>query len=135
MSKLTPAGLLSTRSTETSSREQVFDMSKHVKFVSTFTETDKYFLHFKKVAQSLKWPEDVWTLLLQSGLVEKARAVYSALSVEESSRYETVKMSILKTYELVPETYGNNSEIQRKQINRPIQSSEEKRRCCLTDCV
>jgi len=82
-------------------------MSKHVKFVPIFSETevDKYFLHFEKVAQSLKWPKDVWTLLLQSGLVGKARAVYSALSVEESSHYDTVKMSILRTYELVPEAY------------------------------
>ena len=35
----------------------------------------------------------------------KARAVYSALSVEESGQYEVVKMSILKAYELVPEAY------------------------------
>ena len=53
----------------------------------------------------MKWPRDSWTLLLQSGLVGKARAVYSALSVEESSQYDTIKMSILKAYELVPEAY------------------------------
>jgi len=35
----------------------------------------------------------------------EARAVYSALSVEDSSQYDTVKMSILKAYELVPEAY------------------------------
>ena len=82
-------------------------MSKHAKFIPNFSETevDKYFLQFKKVAQSLKWPRDLWTLLLQSGLMGKARAVYSALLVEESSQYDTVKMSILKTYELVPEDY------------------------------
>ena len=44
-------------------------------------------------------------MVLQSGLVGKARAVYSALSVEDSSQYDTVKMSILKAYELVPEAY------------------------------
>ena len=65
----------------------------------------KYFLHFEKVAQSLKWPTEAWTLLLQSGLVGKARAVYSALSIEESGQYEVVKMNILKAYELVPEAY------------------------------
>ena len=77
-------------------------MSKHVKFVPSFSETevDKFILHFKKVAQKLKWPRESWTLLLQSGLVGKARGVYSALSVEESSQYDTVKMSILKGYEL-----------------------------------
>ena len=37
-----------------------FDVSKHIKFVPAFheTEVDKYFLHFEKVAGSLKWPEE-----------------------------------------------------------------------------
>ena len=84
-----------------------FDVSKHIKFVPDFRENkvDKYFLHFEKVAKSLKWPEDNWALLLQSSLVGKAREVYSALSVDESSQYETVKNTILKAYELVPEAY------------------------------
>ena len=83
ISRTTPMGPPSTRSTETGSREPVFDMSKHVKFVPSFSETevDKFFLHFEKVAQSLKWPRESWTLPLQSGLVGKARGVYSASSV------------------------------------------------------
>ena len=42
-----------------------FDVSKHIKFVPDFreTEVDKYFLHFEQVAKSLKWPEDNWTLM------------------------------------------------------------------------
>ena len=42
-----------------------FDVSKHIKFVPDFreNEVDKYFLHFEKVAKSLKWPEDNWALL------------------------------------------------------------------------
>ena len=107
VSRVAPGGSPSAGPAESSSREPFFDVSKHVKFVPSFSETevDKYFLHFEKVAQSLKWPRDSWTLLLQSGLVGKARAVYSALSVEESAQYDTVKMSILKAYELVPEAY------------------------------
>ena len=53
-----------------------------------------YQAHFEKVVQSLKWPKDAWTLLSQSGLVGKARAVYSALSVEDSGQYEVVKLNI-----------------------------------------
>ena len=96
-----------TSSVDRAERETTFDVSKHVKFVPSFAETevDKYFQHFEKVALSLKWPKEAWTLLPQSGLVGKARAVYSALSVEDSSQYDTVKMSILKAYELVPEAY------------------------------
>ena len=84
-----------------------FDVSKHIRFVPTFSETevDKYFIHFEKVACSLKWPRDSWTLLLQSTLVGKAREAYSALSIEESCQYEVVKAAVLKAYELVPEAY------------------------------
>ena len=65
-----------------------FDVSKHIKFVPDFreNEVDKYFLHFEKVAKSLKWPEDNWALLLQSSLVGKAREVYSVLLIDESSQ-------------------------------------------------
>ena len=82
-------------------------MSKHIRFVPPFqdSEVDKYFLHFEKVASSLEWPKEVWTLLLQSTLIGKVREVYSALLVDQSSDYEVVKGAILKTYELVPETY------------------------------
>ena len=87
--------------------EASFDVSKHIKFVPTFSETevDKYFLHFEKVARSLKWPKELWTLLLQSSLVGKAREIYSALSIEESCQYDVVKAAVLKVYELVPEAY------------------------------
>jgi len=59
-----------------------FDVSKHVHFVPPFleTEVDKY---FEKVATNLSWPK-VWTLLLQSVLLSKAREAYSALSVDQS---------------------------------------------------
>ena len=84
-----------------------FDVGKHVKFVPVFheAEVDKYFLHFEKVARSLKWPEEEWTLLLQSSLIGKAREVYSALSIDDSAQYDVVKSAILKAYELVPEAY------------------------------
>jgi len=61
-----------------------FDVGKHVRFVPPFQETDinKYFMHFEKIASSLKWPEDVWTVLLQSVFVGKAHEIYSALPVE-----------------------------------------------------
>ena len=51
-----------------SSRTDKFDMSKQIRFVPPFqdAEVDKYFLHFEKVASSLEWPKEVWTLLLQS---------------------------------------------------------------------
>ena len=97
-----------------------FDVSNYVKFVPDFreTEVDKYFLHFEKVASNLKWPADHWALLLQSSLVGKAREVYSALSVEESSQYPLVKNAILKAYELVSEAYRQKFRNAEKQANQ-----------------
>ena len=68
-------------------------------------EVDKYFLNFEEVARSLKWPEEEWTLLLQSSLVGKAREVYSSLSIDDSAQNKVVKTAILRAYELVPEAY------------------------------
>ena len=85
----------------------VFDVTKHIRLVPPFQEkeVDKYFLHFEKVAENLKWPREHWTLLLQSVVIGKAREIYTQLSLEQSSDYDTVKELILKAYELVPEAY------------------------------
>ena len=84
-----------------------FDVSKHIRLVPSFQEkeVDKYFLHFEKVAENLKWPKEHWTLLLQSVVIGKAREIYTQLSREQSSDYDKVKELILKAYELVPEAY------------------------------
>ena len=84
-----------------------FDVTKHIRLVPPFQEkeVDKYFLHFEKMAENLKWPREHWTLLLQSVVIGKAREIYTQLSLEQSSDYDKVKELILKAYELVPEAY------------------------------
>ena len=84
-----------------------FDVTKHIRLVPPFQEkeVDKYFLHFEKVAENLKWPKEHWTLLLQSVVIGKAREIYTQLSLEQNSDYDKVKEVILKAYELVPEAY------------------------------
>jgi len=78
----------------TTSASSAFDISKHIRFVPPFqeNEVDKYFLHFEKVATSLEWPKDVWTLLLQSVLVGKSQISISYITItryEYISRYRT----------------------------------------------
>ena len=86
---------------------KTFDVTKHIRLVPQFQEkeVDKYFLHFEKVAENLKWPKEHWTLLLQSVVIGKAREIYTQLSLEQSSNYDKDKELILKGYELVPEAY------------------------------
>ena len=86
---------------------KTFDVTKHIRLVPPFQEkdVDKYFLHFEKVAENLKWPKEHWTLLLQSVVIGKAREIYTQRSLEQNSDYDKVKELILKAYELVPEAY------------------------------
>ena len=97
-----------------------FDVTKHIRLVPPFQEkeVDKYFLHFEKVAENLKWPREHWTLLLQSVVIGKAREIYTQLSLEQSSDYDKVKELILKTYELVPEAYRQKFRDCRKEPNQ-----------------
>ena len=84
-----------------------FDPSRVCKLVPPFKEQDidQYFTHFEKVASNLEWPKESWTSLLQTVFTGKARQVYNDLSDEKSKDYETVKQTVLKVYELIPEAY------------------------------
>ena len=97
-----------------------FDVTKHIRLVPPFQEkeVDKYFLHFEKVAENLKWPRERWTLLLQSVVIGKTREIYTQLSLQQSSDYDKVKELILKAYELVPEAYRQKFRDCRKEPNQ-----------------
>ncbi|XP_072891577.1 uncharacterized protein [Hemitrygon akajei] len=51
-------------------REEGFDVSRELRLVPPFEETDvdSYFLLFEKVAVNQKWPQEQWVALLQSVL-------------------------------------------------------------------
>ena len=70
-----------------------FDVTIHIRLVPPFQkkEVDKYFLHFEKVAENLKWPKEHWILLLQSAVIGQAREIYTQLSLKQSSDYDKVK--------------------------------------------
>ena len=61
-------------------------------------DVDQYFLHFEKIATSLKCAHEYWFLLLQNVFVGKSRDIYSQLSVVQASNYDNVKKLILKGY-------------------------------------
>ena len=105
-----------------------FDVTKHIRLVPPFQEkeVDKYFLHFEKVAENLKWPKEHWTLLLQSVVIGKAREIDTQLSLEQSSDYDKVKELILKAYELVPEAYRQKFRNCRKENEQTHKSLQKK---------
>ena len=45
---------------------------------------DQFFTHFERIAQSLNWQKEHWTILLQSVLTGRAREIYNQLSVDQS---------------------------------------------------
>lgn len=68
-------------------------------------DVDKYFTLFEHVANTLKWPKDVWSLLLQCVFTGKAQEAYASFTPEVSLDYDKVKAVVLRAYELVPEAY------------------------------
>ena len=66
------------------------------------------FFFFEKVAKDLDWPLNKYTILLPSVLKGKASEDYLALKQEQTNDYQTLKGTILKVYELVPEAYRQN---------------------------
>lgn len=55
-----------------------FDVGKHIALVPNLRESvvDSFFIAFERIATSLGWPKDVWSLLLQCKLVGKALEVW-----------------------------------------------------------
>ena len=84
-----------------------FDITKHLALVPHFREAeiDSYFEAFERIATIVRWPQEVWSVLLQTRLVGKAREVCASLSMAQSLDYGTVKETILRAYQLVPEAY------------------------------
>ncbi len=84
-----------------------FDVAKNIAIVPPFREkeVEAYFQAFERFASTLKWPTEVWALMLQCKLTGKEQEVCASLSLEESVQYDAVKIAILRAYELVPEHY------------------------------
>ncbi|KAI5627802.1 hypothetical protein C0J50_8349 [Silurus asotus] len=87
-----------------------FDVSRHIGLVPVFreNEVDAYFAVFERIATTLNWPKGLWTLLLQCKLSGKAQEACSALTLGQSLDYETMKATVLRAYERVPEAYRQN---------------------------
>ncbi|KAL2076889.1 hypothetical protein ACEWY4_027519 [Coilia grayii] len=84
-----------------------FDVARNIRVVPPFNEkeVDKFFNHFERVATTLKWPKEVWTMVLQCVFTGKAQEAYSSLPLEDASDYIKVKQAVLRIYSLVPEAY------------------------------
>ena len=120
-----------------SDTSKIFDVTKHIRLVPPFQEkeVDKYFLHFEKVAENLKWPKEHWTLLLQSVVIGKAREIYTKLSLEQSSDYDTVKEFILRLMSWSLRHTGRNLETVEKNMTRLMLSLLEQKSNYLIDGV
>ena len=72
-------GIVHTQSnTKSESESERFDAAKNIRLVPKFSGKafDKYFPQFEKIAGNLKWPEPIWSTILQSVLSGKDAEVY-----------------------------------------------------------
>uniref|UniRef100_A0A3B1JS97 Gypsy retrotransposon integrase-like protein 1 n=1 Tax=Astyanax mexicanus TaxID=7994 RepID=A0A3B1JS97_ASTMX len=107
-------------SKQPASRTSEFDICKYISLVPPFreSEVDSYFTAFERVAATLQWPKEMWSLLLQCKLVGKAQEVCSSLTAEQSLDYDKVKAAVLRAYELVPEAYRQRFRSYKKMADR-----------------
>ncbi len=102
LSSVTSPAAVSYQDTDNVTSEPDFDVGRYLKLVSPFreAEVDLYFVAFERVATKLRWPKDVWALLLQCSLSGKAQEVCSALPADQSVDYDTAQQLIHKLVQL-----------------------------------
>lgn len=54
----------------------------NIRLIPPFSErdVDKYFVLFERVATTLKWPKEIWPLLLQCVFTGKTQEAYASLT-------------------------------------------------------
>lgn len=78
----------------------------------------------------------MWALLLQCNLVGKAQEVCAALPIDDSLNYDTMKLAVLRAYELVPEAYRQKFRVCSKTAKQTfVEFAREKRSLFEKLCV
>ena len=90
------------------------------------TEVENFFSHFELVASSFSWPEEGWSLLLQSALRGTARSVLLSLRPDQSRNYWLVKEAILAAYRRCPEYYRQRFREEQKKNETFIEFQTKK---------
>lgn len=70
------------------------------------------------MANTLNWPREFWTLLIQSVLKGKGRSSYFSLSAAQQLNFDMVKSTVLKSYQLTAEFYRQKFRNNKKDANQ-----------------
>ena len=73
-------------------------------------QLDMYLQRFERYAAAQNWREDEWALNLSSLLTGKALTVYSSIPLDDAHRYESLKLALLKAYNLTGDGYKTKFE-------------------------
>ncbi|MCP4254322.1 MAG: hypothetical protein GY775_13125, partial [Candidatus Scalindua sp.] len=75
--------------------------------IPPFTEdhVDDFFVLFEEVAKGMKWSKEQWPFMLQTVLTGRARTTYVSVEAAVRQDYDSLKIEILKAYQLRPEAY------------------------------
>ncbi|KAJ8035594.1 hypothetical protein HOLleu_19322 [Holothuria leucospilota] len=68
-------------------------------------DLDAYLDRFERYAKAQKWIEGEWAINLASLLTGKALYTYSTLPVSEANEYKSLKLALLKRFNLTPNGY------------------------------
>ena len=96
---------LKTKPVEPVKREVKAQMPKLPHFVEGKDNIDAYLKRFERFAENAEWDVDQWATNLSALLQGKSLDVYSRLSSEDSVKYDVLKDSLLKRFQLTEEGF------------------------------
>ncbi len=128
LSPVTPASSTVTEDFSRTPSNESFDISKYIRLVPPFRETDvdSYFVAFERIASKLGWPKDMWALLLQCSLTGKLRKFARLCQLKAVLTMIQLRLQYCEHMNWSPRPTDRSSVVIRKQSNKLMLSLYEK---------
>ena len=84
--------------------------------LSVSDDTENYLTTIERVATAFKWPTEIWSLKFAPYLTGKAQAAFATMDKDQNHCYESMKIAILKRYNINEETYRQIFRAARKEL-------------------
>ena len=105
------------RTAERGDREDRAKAPKLPSFVDGKDNLDAYLQRFERFAKTAKWKKDGWASKLSALLSGRALEVYSHLSEDAAKDYDSVKIALMKRYDLTEDGYRRKFRVSKPEVD------------------
>lgn len=106
---------------ETKKTKPKVQIPKLPNFVENKDNIDSYLKRFERFATNASWPVEEWATNLSALLEGKALEVYSRLSAEDAVKYEVLRDSLLKRFQLTEEGFRSKLRNAKMEVGETAQ--------------